>query len=417
MEQKKRVNNDKRIGTGRKTHLQSSGSFYITENKSDSYTTIIQVLKSDLIQIQEMINENTSDIKMYKLLSKFPGLTKKLSDIEESRTINNVIEKISEDSKNLNKIYKLYNCKDNELISKLYLELSYNELLLKKIYDYFILMKLKLYKDDTYQETLSKIISIQTFMEMAKKLSPNTGNMNQTIMQLSIDKENLTKQINELTEKNTKLSNERSNNSSTVSSSSKNDNEKKYKEKFLELTKEIEKLKNEIDILKNKKEENINENIKENNNQNKNNVEIQFKNSAEFKKILQKFEKNIEKSRNNFSELVNGEIKELKIKISELETNLELIKEEKDNLQKNIDRIRGEKKDPDSYEEVLKYQNESMKKGFIKKIDDLNEKLVDLKQEYQKKIYQTEEELKEAQYLKELFLNQVVSLQKKLEVK
>ena len=415
MEQKKRTNNDKRVGTGRKTHLQSSGSFYITENKSDSYTTIIQVLKSDLIQIQDMINENTSDIKMYKLLSKFPGLTKKLSDIEESKSVNNIIEKISEDSKNLDKIFKLYNCKGNELISKLFLELSYNELLLKKIYDYFILMKLKLYKDDAYQESLSRITSIQTFMETAKKLSPNTGNMNQTILQLSIDKENLTKQVNELTEKNTILLSEQSNNTSTISnSSSKTDNEKKYKEKFLELTKEIEKLKNEIDNLKSKKVKNINE---ENKKENNNNVEIQFKNSAEFKKVLKLFEKNIEKSRNSFSELINGEVKELKIKITELETNLDVIKKENANLEQNINRIRGKDNDPDSYEEVLKYQTESMKKGFIQKIDDLNEKLVDLKQESQKKIYKMEEELKEAQYLKDLFLNQVVSLHKKLEIK
>ena len=45
-----------------------------------------------------MIKYNSSDIKMYKLLSKTPGLTKKLSEIEENKNLN--IEKISESSKN-----------------------------------------------------------------------------------------------------------------------------------------------------------------------------------------------------------------------------------------------------------------------------------------------------------------------------
>ena len=62
-------------------------------------------------------------------------------------------------------------------------------------------MKLKLYKNDTYQDSLSKIIPVQLFMEDAKKLSPGFGNINDTIVQLSIDKEILVKQIKELEKK------------------------------------------------------------------------------------------------------------------------------------------------------------------------------------------------------------------------
>jgi len=70
---------------GGKNHMNSSltgSSFYLHENKTETYQTLIQMLKSDLIQIQDMINNNSSDIKMYKLLSKTPGLTKKLSEIK-----------------------------------------------------------------------------------------------------------------------------------------------------------------------------------------------------------------------------------------------------------------------------------------------------------------------------------------------
>lgn len=146
--------------------LSTSSSFHYNDKKSDSYQTLIQMLKSDLLQIQEMINNNTHDIKMFKLLSKAPGLSKKLSEIEEQKSISNLIDKITEDSQKYEKISKIYNCKDyKQLTQKIFLELSFNELLLKKIYDFFILMKLSLHKDDTYQESLSKIISIKSFID------------------------------------------------------------------------------------------------------------------------------------------------------------------------------------------------------------------------------------------------------------
>ena len=174
--------------------------FYLQHKKSESYPTIIQMLKSDLIKIQDMISSNSSDIKMYKLLSKTPGLTKKLSEIEESKNIN--IEKINESSKNIDKITKIYGTKNlQELVSKLFLELTYNEQILKKLNDYFILMKLKLYKDDTYQENLSKIISVQSFMEKAVNIVPISGGLDERIIQLSLEKEKLTKELLELKEK------------------------------------------------------------------------------------------------------------------------------------------------------------------------------------------------------------------------
>ena len=91
MNSKARITGDnfhKRIGTGKKSILASTNSsFYSQDKKSESFPTLIQMLKSDLFLIQDMINQNASDIKMYKLLSKTPGLTKKLSEIEESNSI------------------------------------------------------------------------------------------------------------------------------------------------------------------------------------------------------------------------------------------------------------------------------------------------------------------------------------------
>ena len=171
MDNKARTSQDnfyKKVGSSRGFvgASQSSTNFYIPQNKGDNFSNIIQMLKSDLLSIQDLINENSKDIKMYKILSKTPLLTKKLTDIEQTQHINAFIEKINEQSNNIEKISKIYNCKsNNELIQKLYLELGYNDLLIKKICDFFIFMKLKLCKDDSYTESISKIIHIKDFTE------------------------------------------------------------------------------------------------------------------------------------------------------------------------------------------------------------------------------------------------------------
>ena len=48
-------------------------------------------------------------------------------------------------------------------------------------------------------------------------------------------------------------------------------------------------------------------------------------------------------------------------------------------------------------------------------MENLNEELNNVKQESRVKIYQVEEEMKECNYLKNVFLNQLVTLQAKLE--
>ena len=412
MEPITRLTGDNFLKKSGKGHLNASltgSSFYLSESKVDSFPTLIQMLKSDLIKIQDMIKYNSSDIKMYKLLSKTPGLTKKLSEIEENKNIN--IDKINESSKNIDKISKIYGTKNlQELVSKLFLELTYNEQILKKINDYFILMKLKLYKDDTYQENLSKIISIQTFMEKAENIVPISGGLDERIIQLSLEKEKLSKELLALKEKMEKDEN--------INTDNKNKNNS-----LLELKdKEITKLKKENEILKKKLEEE-----KENNNINTSNIntstnnsnvfetEIKFRNSSDFKKILTNFESELKKSREEFCLKINEEIKEIKTKYNKLEDNYNIINDERKTLKKEFDKMSKGGFDQDSYEAVLRDQFETMKKSFMEKLENLNEELNNVKQESRLKIYQVEEEMKESNYLKNVFLNQLVTLQAKLE--
>ena len=407
MDQNARLTGDNFLKRSGKGHLNASltgSSFYLSQNKVDSYPTLIQMLKSDLIKIQDMISSNSSDIKMYKLLSKTPGLTKKLSEIEESKNIN--IEKINENSKNIDKIAKIYGTKNlQELVSKLFLELTYNEQILKKLNDYFILMKLKLYKDDTYQENLSKIISVQSFMEKAVNIVPISGGLDERIIQLSLEKEKLTKELLELKDKMEKNKNKNAN----------IENNNKDKDK------EINTLKKENALLKKKleeeKENTNNMSIISNTNSTSNvfETEIKFKNSSDFKKILTEFESELKKSRSEFCSKINEEIKDIKIKYEKLEENYNVINEERKSLKKEMDKMRKGGFDQDSYEAVLRDQFETMKKSFMIKLENLNEELNNVKQESRLKIYQVEEEMKECNYLKNVFLNQLVTLQAKLE--
>jgi len=385
----------KRVGTGRGNHLNStnSSSFYLQQNKSETYQTFIQMLKSDLTKIQDMINSNSADIKMYKILSKTPGLTKKLNEIEDTKIINNFIEKINEDSKNIDKISKIYNCKETELIQKLYLELSYNELLLKKINDYFILMKIKLYKDDTYQETLSKIIPLHSFMEHALIISPSSGDLNEKIIKLSIENENLKKSINE-----EKLKDRNVNDVKELDDKNK---------EILNLKKEIENLQNKI--------KNISENKIVNNEKNIFQTEIKINGFEDLKKELEKYEINIKKERGEFNKNISEEIKELTNTINKLKEENEIINEEKQNLEKNLEELRGKKIDQDSFENILRDQFKEMKEAFKEKIDSLNDELTDIKHETRVKIYQMEEDLKQSNYLKNVFLEQISSLLNQLD--
>ena len=400
--------------------LSTTSSFYYNDKKSESYLTLIEMLKNDLFQIQDMINNNSNDIKMFKLLSKVPGLSKKLTEIEEQKPINQLIDKITEDSQRYDKIARIYNCKDNkQLIQKIFLELSFNELLLKKIYDYFILMKLSLHKDDTYQESLSKIITIKSFIEKTinkinEKKDNNDDNMNINIDKKIIDSilkintlkellniENNNKNIPEFIKHIIKLINDyfiQQNEKIINKINNENSNDNEYKiditnfenkseiEKFEEINNEliniINKYKNICNEQKQKNGELIN-NLQEkekiiesmnimNNNQNDDIINIKKEFENEKNSILEKMEKTnekyieIEKENNLLKEENNKLIEELN-KYKEKEQNSTNI--ENDITSKNEKIINLEKANTDLNNTIKELNN---------KINELNTKIIEL---------------------------------------
>ena len=454
----------KKLGSSRGRDLQgtSSSNFYIPSSKSENYSTIIQILKSDLLTIQDMINSNSGDIKMYKLLSKTPGLTKKLSEIEETKNINNFIDKITEQSANIDKINNIYGTKNiNECIQKLYLECGLNDLLIKKIYDYFTLMKLKINNDDTFQESLSKVIVIKEFIEKIKSRNTNNVNSNDIknlpslqnneieeflkintlneLLDLNVKNKkidshviklvndyfnnlniNITKTINEINISK-KYSNDMKNLKGTeiekffklkdiydkILKNLNNDYENLLKNKEKEIKELKEKFEKEKEMLKNTiSQNNTLNNIKNNDNI----IEIEKINMNDF---IKRHEEEYMKIKNNCLKKLDKEIKDLTSKINKLTEENNILKLDNEDMKKKLDVINKEFNE-ESYEQVLLQQFETMKSAFVKRIDELTSKLNNIEYDTRRKVYQLEEDLKDSEHSKSLFLDQILILRKQL---
>ena len=541
----------KRVGSSRSEVRQSQNNFYFSSNKTETYSTLIQMLKNDLLTIQDMINSNNKDIKMYKVLSKNPGLTKKLSEIDDARNISIFIDKINEQSGNIEIISKIYGTKDeNECIQKLFLECNLSDLFLKKVADYFTLIKLKLYNDSLYQDSLSKVISIKEFFEKIpskinnnnnlnlnqnsnstknegnkseiddflkistlnelldyniknKKICPhlaklvesyfnnlnlnlieiinkidnenkqldtlnnfkgtnvekffklqdiyneiliNLNSKNEELLNNKKDVSNLDKEINILNEKydkeiqnlNEKLNNllkENENLKGDLNSNSdlkysskdidelkkKSSEEKKiieesYKKKIESLNKDIKTLNEKISklekICKEKEKENNNkENItKENNNQ----IFIKKIEKIDIMEFVKKHNEEFTKNQKESNIKLDNNIRNLNQRIEQLNEQINILKLEKSDLKKKYDIIQGKNMTSDSYEKILLHQFDIMKNTLSKKVDEMTNQLNDIQIDSRKKIYELEKDLKESERLKDVFLNQIISLQKQL---
>ena len=95
--------------------------------------------------------------------------------------------------------------------------------------------------------------------------------------------------------------------------------------------------------------------------------------------------------------------------------NYNTLKLENQSLKKQTDLFHSKNFNADSYEQVLLEQFETMKNAFVRKLEEINEELNQTKSETRVKLYNMEQELKDTKRLKDVFLEQVVQLQKQLE--
>lgn len=148
-------------------------------SKSEAYGTIIQIMKTDIFQLQEMINDFSYITKMFKLSSRNMYTSKKISEIDENRDVKTLIDKINEDSSTPEKLGRIYSCANaNELVSKMGMELGLYETFIKKLNELFFILNLKYNGEENShklsQESFSKFLVVKLALEKMMEKSQNT---------------------------------------------------------------------------------------------------------------------------------------------------------------------------------------------------------------------------------------------------
>ena len=387
----------------------SISNFYTINAKTDSYNTLIQMLKSDLFQIQDMINSNSKNIKMFKLLSKSPGLSKKLSEIELGTgiAIGAHIEKINDTSQKYEKILKIYGCKDSkQLIQKIFVELNLYELLLGKIHDFFILMKLSLHKDDSYQESLSKIIHMKEFIEKTvdkfnkennkeKVIKNDYSSMKNIIYKIKSFADLMNSKIND-DDKNIKdiidyiiklvndfFKEKNKNVFDLIDKADFNENMteiEKFEKIWDELVNKIKRYKSDNDNIK-EQNENLIKRIEELENQNLDIINLK----AQFEEEKNKLSQEIENSESKYKDLEN-EYNKIKLENNQLISELNILKE---NMEQNNYALSDELNQKNEKIITLEKSNSDLTKTISElnsKIKELNNKIKNLENSKNKMI-------------------------------
>lgn len=148
-------------------------------SKSEAYGTIIQIMKTDIFQIQELINEFSYITKMFKLSSRNLYTSKKITEIDENRNVKALIDRINEEASTPEKLGKTYACTNaNELVMKMGVELSLYETFIKKINELFFILNLKFSGEENSmklsQESFSKFLVVKLAVERMMEKSQTT---------------------------------------------------------------------------------------------------------------------------------------------------------------------------------------------------------------------------------------------------
>ena len=280
-------------------------------SKSEAYGTIIQIMKSDISQVQDKINEYSYITKMFKLSSKSSFITKRINEIIDSSDIKNFIERIVEESSSADKLSRVYNCQNaNDLILKMGLELNMYDNFVKKLTDLFFILNLKLNGDENSsalsQENFSKFFVIKIVLE--KLIEKSTGTyVNDTDSSINLNNNSMNSSQNNfnntctrslrsgfgtfgeenLNIKTNNNNNDNINNENNNNLDSKNfisDSDKKKLEEF----ERIKNCSNINDLLNIVGDEN-NDNVKDKNNYNYNNNDNEFSTIRHISLIVKDF--------------------------------------------------------------------------------------------------------------------------------
>ena len=130
--------------------------------------------------------------------------------------------------------------------------------------------------------------------------------------------------------------------------------------------------------------------------------------------FVKKHDLEYSKNKKEANKKFDNQLKELNLKVNQLTEEINIIKLEKLDLKKKLDIIQAKNFNPNSYEKILLEQFDMVRDSFSQKVDDLNYQLEMIQNDSRRKIYELEQKLKESEHLKQVFLEQILSLQNKL---
>ena len=428
---------------------QVSKNNVLSPIKNSNYMTLVNVMKTDIIQIENLIKKYSDILSLYKIDNSNSNIqiTKKCVKLTEK----NEIFKNLENAKNMELLYKHFNCiSKDDLIYRLAFEFYLNDLFINKINDLAFLINLKQFNENNqfvinYKENLSKFFNLKFLIDMINISFEDAKSITGNISNISIDEESLKldddfgkvlemNNINELFEYKTDnpilnhikcLMNKFYDKAFYIL----NDMIKEYNKKLnlnikifktedfignlFTIREGIERIINfiiandEMKILK----------LENEYNELQNKYDTCIKNNENISNLIKKVESDTLKIQNNINllkdntaQLLYDDMKDFEIQNKKLKNELTQLKFEFSLLEKKL-KIQDLNS---SFENLLIEQFDSMKKSFLLRIDTLTSDYIKNSNEMKKEINRLNQEIIISNQMKDLFMTQYMTLKKSI---
>ncbi len=411
----------KTLGTSSQENFFRKSQKNFSLSKSEAYGTIIQIMKTDIFQIQELINEFSYITKMFKLSSRNIFTSKKITEIDENRDVKALIDRINDDASTPEKLGKTYACLNaNELVMKMGVELNLYETFIKKINELFFILNLKFNGEENSnvlsQESFSKFLVVKLAIEKMMEKSQTTY-INDT--DTSLNSSLMNSSQNNFNQVGNSANNNADSGASKFINSLENEKNKKIDEyekiklvaninDLLNLQSKVEKDEYAEPLVKhlclilydflsklsngysdllvkygNKKDAGSNLiNLNSFKNSEKNNINVSMENLFSQKLLVEKLLMEKDKLINGSSSSIN---------LTGMNISKESSKEKDNDKEELIEKLSNEKKRIEAELELAKIQNEK----HIKEIKMINDKLNEQKSKYEEEIVKLRKENKE----------------------
>lgn len=197
------------INNRQSVDLNTSQTSFFNQSKQTSFENYLNVMKSDIHLLQEQINQE-SHILSFMSITLSGTTKKKAKEIEEGKRegIKSSLDRINQEVQNQKVLQSTYSTTSKtEIIKKMYQEVLYYDLLLKKLNEYFLISFVSLRQDESIKDSISNVsLLLATVEKMKEKLAAYEKKENDLIPInkeiLQKNKEDELKEIKDLKESN-----------------------------------------------------------------------------------------------------------------------------------------------------------------------------------------------------------------------